>query len=281
MNKAESSSVKCKQSNNTGLPKIFINKLGIVSHDYRNIESNGYRDFSFFFNEVISYLDDNKCDSILFSLYTIVQRDSFNVINYLESLKNIKTIFIEEFSDDGGIRDVTRNVVYYKTSEGWEEYELFQKFPKLQYTKTFRYNIISPFIEEVKNERIFGNCTVLLCGESNIVKAEKENYKFKKIGDVYGYLHAVPDSVRVIINPIHDKMIRYEMKEKRKFLSENDRWVVSVWNKGKEDKNGTEKDGVGPAWTIFHDGKEVLIDIVCTIPSESKIEIGILDIHNA
>jgi len=46
--------------------------------------------------------------------------------------------------------------------------------------------------------------------------------------------------------------------------------LVNVWNKGKEDINGVGKDGVGPAWTILHNGKEVPIDITCTIPSKSK-----------
>jgi len=280
MNKAQPSSVNGKLSNSIEPPKIYINKLGIVSHDYRIIENNGFKDFSYAFEETLSFLDDNECDSILFSLYTIIKRDSFKITNHLSDLENINTIFVEEFVGDGEDRDVIKNIIYYKTSSGWKEYELFQKFPKLQYTTKFRDSVISPFIDEVKNERIFGNCTVLLCGESNIVKAEKENYKLKRIGDTYGYLKVVSDNVRIIINPIHDKMIRYEMKEKRKFLSENDRWVVSVWNKGKEDKNGTEKDGVGPAWSIFHNGKEVLIDTIFTIPSKSKIEIGILDIKN-
>jgi hypothetical protein len=73
-------------------------------------------------------------------------------------------------------------------------------------------------------------------------------------------------------------MTRFEMKLKRQFLSEKGRWVISVWNKGKEDKNARVKDGSGPAWTVFHNGVSNDVDL---LPNALGIEIGILDVEKA
>jgi hypothetical protein len=64
------------------------------------------------------------------------------------------------------------------------------------------------------------------------------------------------------------------MTWKRRFLSENGRWTVSVWNKGKTDKGGRAVDGGGPAWTVYHDGGPVAVQ---PVPNTLGIEIGILD----
>ena len=112
---------------------------------------------------------------------------------------------------------------------------------------------IEDFRKEVKEKRIFGNFAVLLCGETNIVKYNKDD---KKIGDPDNYLPLLNDEIKVILNPIHDRMIRPEMKPKRKYLSKNQRLVVSVWNKGRSDKNGKVKNYKTPDWTVFYNGME-------------------------
>ena len=76
-------------------------------------------------------------------------------------------------------------------------------------------------------------------------------------------------NVNVILNPIHDRMTRYEMKLKRAFLSENGKWVISVWNKGRKNINGQTRDGKNPAWTVFYDGKELDIE---PIPNNLDVE---------
>ncbi len=257
---------------------INICKLGIVSHDYRYKEQNGYRDLSHTFKNILSCLDDRGCDSILFSLFTIVKRKSFDAIQILNGLKNIKAVFVEEFTD-GYERNAGEYVVYFKGSNKWKEYRVTQKFGTLEYTKAFENAVIEPFKKEVKEQRLFGNCTVLLCGETNIVKYSKAT---KKIDDKFGLLNLLPKQIEVILNPIHDRMTRFEMKLKRIFLSKNNRWVVSVWNRGKSDKNGKVKDGINPAWTVFYNGEERhIIPIKCHLPTRTNIEIGILELQNA
>jgi hypothetical protein len=75
-------------------------------------------------------------------------------------------------------------------------------------------------------------------------------------------------------------MTRFEMKRKRQFLSRKNRWVVSVWNKGKTFGDGKVRDGNGPAWTVFRNGEEKEVDVPL-IPNELEVEMGILDIGPA
>ncbi|RLD40440.1 MAG: hypothetical protein DRI89_12030 [Bacteroidetes bacterium] len=254
---------------------LKISKIGIVARDYR--ELNGNSDFSKNIIEILDYLDSKGCDSVLFSLFTLLENNSLK-IETLEKFKNIKTVFVEEFEFKEGERDVSGYKVYNNHENKWRINKFTQKFGTLRYTKGFYKEVINPFIEEVKEDRIMGNCVVLLCGETNIVKYSK---KTKKIEDTYDFMKQIPSTTKIILNPIHDKMTRFEMKLKRQFLSMNDRIVVSVWNKGKTFTNGQTRDGVNPPWTVYLNGEEIMINkenIDFQNNNTSKIDVGILDI---
>lgn len=255
-------------------PNLKISKIGIVARDYR--ESNGNSDFSKSIIEILEYLDSKGCDSVLFSLFTLLEKNSLK-IEKLEKYKNIKSVFIEEFEFNGRVRDVTVYKVYNKHANKWRINEFTQKFGTLEYTKKFNREVITPFIEEVKEDRIMGNCVVLLCGETNIVKYSK---KTKKIEDTFDFIKQIPSTTEIILNPIHDKMTRFEMKLKRQFLSMNNRIVVSVWNKGKTFSNGQTRDGINSPWTVYINGEEVLVkkENIEFQNNTSKIDIGILNI---
>ena len=278
-NKSEHSNPKSVKSIN--FPNsISIKKVGIISRDYRKEDKNKFRDFSYTFKSILLLLNQQGCDSAIFSLFTLIKRKSFDAKQTLNKMEinNIKTIFIEEFID-GNEREAGEYVVYFKDKNIWKEYRLIQKFGTLKYTKSFKDTVIKPFKAEVKAQRLLGNCTVLLCGETNIVKYSKAS---KKIEDKFNFLRILNKDTNIILNPIHDRMTRFEMKLKRQYLSKNKRWVISVWSKGKSDKNGKIKDGEKPAWTIFYNGKEKNIKpIVCSISNQINLEIGILDLNNA
>jgi len=256
---------------------INIKKIGMVSRDYRKKDENGFRDFSYTFNNVLLHLNEQDCDSVIFSMYTLVKRKSFDVIENLNQLEinNIKAVFIAEFKD-GSERQSGDYVVYFKDKDGWQEHRLIQKFASLKYTQSFKNKIIEPFKVEVKNQRLLGNCTVLLSGESNIVKFSQAN---ERVEDQFEYLDVLNKDIKIILNPVHERMMRHEIKLKRSFLSEHGRWVISVWNKGKADKNGKVKNGKNPAWTVFYNGKEKQIKpIINNFSTQLNIEIGVIDL---
>ena len=232
--------------------------------------AGGNSDFSHAMPKVLKLLDERGCDTVLFSLFSIVPRDSFRILAVLKKLElyNIKTVFLEEFQD-GETRMAGQFIVYHLTDLRWDEYRFCQKFGTLT---GMGQTEINDFVQKEMQKRILGNCCVLLCGETNGVKYSPKD---RQINDTYGLREAIPDESRVILNPIHDRMTRFEMKLKRRFLSENGRWVISVWNKGGKDKNGRTKDGTKPAWTAFYNGNEIEVDLIQNLHG---VEIGILDI---
>jgi len=256
------------------VPNLKISKIGIIARDYR--ELNGNSDFSKNIIEILEYLDSKGCDSVLFSLFTLLEKNSLK-IETLEKFKNIKSVFVEEFEFEEKERVVKVYKVYNKHSNKWVINKFKQMFGTLKYTKKFIRDKINPFIEKVKEERIMGNCVVLLCGETNIVKYSK---KTKKIEDTFDFIKQIPSTTKIILNPIHDKMTRFEMRLKRKFLSKGDRIVVSVWNKGKTFSKGQTRDGINPPWTVYLNEEEILInkENINLKNNTSKIDIGILDV---
>jgi hypothetical protein len=233
-------------------------------------------------------LDSEGCDAALFSLFSIIPRKSFKPSAAFNGLRNVKAIFLEEFQD-GKDRKPGRYVIYYRSTSGWKEYEFFQVFGALTrlrkaniagFERKKGQSIVETFMQNfVRNElpkRILGNCCVLLCGETNGVKYSRAD---KKIHDKFELRKSIPQDVNVILNPIHDRMTRFEMELKRKFLSENQRYVISVWNRGKQDKDGKVRDGNSPAWTVYYNRKKIEIEKIDHPISD--VEIGILDIKKA
>ena len=249
-------------------PCLTVAKVGIVSRDYRHRYENGFRDFSHMLPRVLALLDEKGCDTVLFSLFSIIARSPFRFSIHTRHLRHIKSVLYEEFTD-GSKRKVKRFVVFCRSADRWKEYPLEQRFGSLKDKKEAE---ILDFVDKELPQRILGNCCILLCGESNGVKYSRSD---KSVHDVFGLRRAIPKQASIILNPIHDRMTRFEMAKKREFLSRNGRWVISVWNKGKEGKNGKTRDGRLPAWTVFHNGVAKEIE---SIPNRLGLEIGILDV---
>jgi hypothetical protein len=259
-------------------PKLSLKKIGIVARDYGCKFPNGRRDFSDVFPDVLKLLDGKGCDAVLFSLFSIISRKSFDLHKEIDRvrLKKIKAVFLEEFHDypkrrlQSKQRETKRFVILYRSNGQWIDYELEQSFGTLPNLAKLR-SFIS---DEIPKKRSLGNCCVLLCGEINGVIALNHT----NVVDRFGLRAAIPKTSNIILNPSHDLMFRPEMKKKRKYFSRKSRWMISVWNKGKKDKRGKTRDGSSPAWTIFHDGIEKEIEY---LPTELGVEIGILNCKRA
>ncbi|SHN51940.1 hypothetical protein [Desulfovibrio litoralis] len=245
-----------------------IKKVALVARDYNIRYPNGYRDFSHTIKDTLLFLDNLQCDTILFSLYSIIPKNNHILIAELASLTNVKMICLEEFKDFPKRRKPENSIIYYN-NDGWKEYRFKQKLAKIS-TKA-QVEQAKRYAEKELPFRIFGNCCVLICGETNIVKYDK---KSKTIVDYYGLERAIPPNINIILNPIHDKMTRFEMVLKRAFLSQNGRTVLSVWNKGKIDRNGMKKDGIKPPWTVYKNGSLINIE---EIPNDMGLNIGVVD----
>ena len=280
MTNQQNSSLPRDIENNAKQPHFNIHKIGIVARNYNTIN-----DFSNLLPQILKELDNEGCDAALFSLYTIVPRDDLR--DAFKELKNIKAVFLEKFrfgvsgqKIEGHFMDSSPTAegyfVYYHTSSGWQKYHFYQEFGSRRRDRHGKKTDVGKFIKQEFPKRFLGNCCILLCGETNGVTYSQSK---KKVDDKFKLRKAIPENVKIILNPIHDRMTRHEMPKKRNFLSANNRWVISVWNKGKRDKNGKVKNETGPAWDIYHNGKQYPkpIDIL----QRDGVEIGILDIGKA
>lgn len=246
-----------------------------MSRDYRIREPNGFRDFSHLLGDILKRLDDEQCDGVLFSLYSIDASQHLDILSLMTDLRHIGAVFLEEFLDETN-RIALANDTYIRTGGHWIRRRVTQKFATLVYTKKFERETLTPFIDEARSARTLGNCTLLLCGESNVVRYSKHT---KAVDDRHGYVSNLPQGVDLILNPVHDKMTRFEMQMKRRFLSSHGRTVVSVWNKGKVSSSGRSRDGKGPPWAAFHDGQAVPIrSLERGLGVEQNTMLGILDI---
>jgi hypothetical protein len=299
MSQTKKNDAPCLSSKMGKAPRLKARRVGIVSRDYRQ-KFGGKMDFSSVLKGVLELLDKKKCDTVLFSLWTIIRGYPVKKLLNTMDLNHIKAVLYEEF--DMGTKSTaakkqkkfpaqpgsTCYVVCYRQIDEWREYKLKQALGSLNASKVDREaaekagktvkDWMDAKIDCLKNDmprRMLGNCCVLLCGETNSVKYTK---KSKSVRDDFGIRKSLRKEVRVILNPIHDRMTRFEMKLKRRFLSHDDRWVVSVWNKGKEDKNGRVRDGDDPAWTIFRNGGKKEIVVTPINNHQMNLEIGVLEI---
>jgi hypothetical protein len=250
--------------------ELKVQRIGLVARDYNHLCANGYKDFSHALKPTLEYLDRALCDTVLFSLFSIIPRRGFNMFANLH-LSHVKAIFFEKFTTaDDGSRLAGDYIVAVNAPSGWHQYVVRQAFGALSKKSVAD---IHHFVQhEFSTRRIFGNCCLVICGESNAVKYVPA---FKHVADKFGLREAIPQSVSIVLNPVHDRMTRFEMMKKRQFLSERNRWVISVWNKGKVNRLGQTRDGKSPPWTVFHDGKLVTAS---AIPNDWNVEIGILDV---
>ena len=265
---------------------INIHKIGIVARDYNITFPNGYRDYSHVWAEVLALLDNEGCDAVLFSLYTLIPRLDFDPAAAVQCLKVAKLVCIEEYIDtppDG--RNAGECVVYCRERLDWREYRVKQAFGRINTPAMMKK--AQGFAENELPKRIFGNCALIVCGEVNTGRYNKRVARlaggYKRLGvdsvnDIFGVRAALPPETQIILNAGHDRTSRFEMPLKRRFFSEGRRLVVTVWNKGKRDIHGKIKDGFGPAWSAYFDGEAVP---VTALPNDLGVDIGILTLGEA
>ena len=254
-----------------------ISKVGLVSRNFT------VKDFSQSMHHILSYLDEQECDVALFSLYSFEVRNG-NPIDFFPKPVHIKMIVLELFDYIKTEERVVKHCsVFIKEKSTWvEKKQLHQRFGRVNWNvrksnEKGKYGTdgVRDFIgNELKERKFLSNIGVLLCGEINAAKYSKTS---KAINDIMGLQQAVEHhGMQIILNPGHDRMTRFEMPLKRQHLSQNNRWVLSVWNKG-----GGKPIGKSPAWEVWHNGDKVNITDIADPQQFKDIEIGVVDLFKS
>jgi hypothetical protein len=220
-------------------PAARIRKIALVAHDYTVPDCRGFYDYSEHFARINRMCDDQGCDTILYALFT------------WDSASPVARTHASVF---GGLEHVQRVLVEVgEPTDSFDHVEVWQRGQKEPLVARQRFATSSSptgdkqrFLDDLPARKI-ADALVVLCGESNIVSLKRAS---KTIEDGFGFSARLRElKTRVILNPIHDYMTRYEMREKRRYCSLEGRTVLSVWNRGRG------KESWLP-WTVFHDGEE-------------------------
>jgi len=240
-----------------------MKRIAVVSHNYNLLNRYGHHDFAEHVVQTNRICDAEGCDTILYSLFTWdekspVQRDYKTLFG---GLKNTKCIFLEV-----GNKKSAQKIVEIWLKDGNKPRLIQQKFAKSSQPLEFK----REFIRDI-NTRVVRNGIIVVCGESNIANYVPKEGNFR---DPFGFNDILKSlGTKVILNPLHDYMTRYEMKKKRAYYSLEGRTVVTVWNQGKK------KGEARIPWTVFRNGKDLtenVKEVHHDITTRQDIRIGIV-----
>lgn len=111
---------------------------------------------------------------------------------------------------------------------------------------------------------------MLACGEANIVSTQRGS---SDITDPMGFMANLDDK-RLILNPTHTRMKRWEMARKRQQFSIGGRTVVSVWNPDNKDPR------TALPWQAYRNGAAIS-DRIEQVPMPShSIYMGVLELQD-
>jgi len=241
-------------------------KIGLVSRNYQVTN-----DFSEYMPKLIDIADKNNCDTLIYSMWSLddsIKKVTKNQV--FQNSKNIKRVILETGNFD--LMSDLKTEIWFKDKN--EPRIIFQRFAKAREEEYKKELIVERFFE-----RIIEDCFILLCGETNIIKYKQ---KLKRLDDKYHLIDIFEQfEINFIFNPVHDYMIRHEMKKKRAFLSLNNRYVISIWNTGKISSTGKKIAEAKIPWTVFFNGQDVtgrVDEISPVISGNHDIRFGILPV---
>lgn len=247
-----------------------VEKIALVSHDYNKLDADGLWDYSATARQIIEVCDGEGCDTVLFSLYTWDARSRVNRSHetLLAGLTSVRRVILEfghlsAHSDEPGLADLS--------VETWLRGRPLPVIHRQRFaTSQDRAGAAGQLLREAGGRHI-GSAFLMICGESNIVSLRRSDGG--AIDDPCGFNRRLSElGIKVILNPVHDYMRRYEMKEKRRYFSTDRRVVVSVWNRGR----GSESS---QPWTAFYDGRDcthLINEIRSPVAERPDIRVGVL-----
>ena len=218
--------------------------------------------FDPFLGDVCKLADDERCDTIVYSLWSHDERHMgrLDERRLFGATTGVKTIFLETAGANGEFR-----------------VEVWRKGSSTPHRFAQRLRTSTEGVEEKRAlmnglpSRIFGSTLFLVCGEANIVSTQRNS---SALTDPFGFMKwlATADP-KLILNPTHDYMRRPEMKRKRAVYSRGGRTVLSVWNRGYKPPEASKP------WQAFVDGKEVTDrDREAPFPRTTEIRVGVVDV---
>jgi hypothetical protein len=193
-------------------------------------------------NLVVDIINQSNADLILFSGYTLGLEEHVLMLKKRIVNKRITSVF--ELKGDGGGYENNRQ---YLLSNGLVKklrtHQLFAESNEIKNNK----KLAEGFIDELIRTRHFevngAKVLLLLCGENNILKNKQNEgnkvvFRFNEDKQLTKRFNDIIKQTQIVLNPIHTPMGNQgKMHERRKWLSENNRYYFSASNTKKTNKN--------------------------------------------
>lgn len=243
---------------------VAFRRVALVSHDYNVPDARGLFDYSEHFGRINKVCDDLACDTVLYALYTWDSRSPIlrTHDSVFSGLQHVQRIVLEI-----GLPPDSADSLEVWIRGRLQPIRMLQRFATSQSPTSDKQR----FMDDLGARQI-GPALLMICGETNIASTVRGSNEFY---DPFGFTNQLRNrNVELVLNPIHDYMRRHEMREKRRFYSQQARTVLSVWNKGK----GSE---ASLPWTVFHNGHEKtdrVSEQSDPIPERPDIRIGTIDL---
>jgi len=199
---------------------LFPSRLGLVARDRtldrnRASETNGRWEFGPHLRRILAALNEEGCDTILFSPWT-VKKIAHKAVFPASTAHNAVVL---------GVADGSKGeILHVWVRSNSVPVQVEQTFSR----SSDKAGLKEAFVQDLST-RIWGDTVLIVCGESNILSIPRGTQSAKDPHHVLAVLDQ--RGVRIILNPIHTYMRRFEMPLKRRALSRG-RLVVSVWNRG-------------------------------------------------
>lgn len=253
---------------------LFLRRVALVSHDYNRTDGRGLWDYSEVFQQVNQCCDEQGCDTILYALHTWDRRspntkDHDSIFRHLQNVQRVILEVGELYSDP------TR----WAGNQSMEVWHREQRTPGLAwqwFASTSDMGGNQALVEGLFGDlvrRQIGDTVLVICGENGVISSGSltNQQRFRSHLDQAG--------VKVILNPIHDRMRPYRGHDyfhtRMTLGSQSNRIAVSVWNLG---KNKTE-----PApWALYQnriERTELVREVRSPIRTRSDLRIGIVDLR--
>jgi hypothetical protein len=219
------------------------------------------------FSGIAQLCDQAGCDTILYALFShseykhgaLKRQDLFG-----RQPKNLQWIILEVSRDKSKHDNIT--LVWERTQS--KPHTLVQRLAR-GHDEKGKHALMKDL-----SGRTFGSTMLLLCGEVGIINTQRGS---NEIADKHGFLETLHEKgIQVILNPGHTFIRRHEVPKKREALSEDNRWLLSVWNRGWHERGPQGK----VPWQVFYGGHEAH---VTELPHElgADIRIGIVELSPA
>ncbi|MCK4659203.1 MAG: hypothetical protein KAV82_06735 [Phycisphaerae bacterium] len=251
--------------------KTKVAKIAVVSHNYDVLDSKGRWDYSEDVSQINNICDQYGCDTIMYALYTwdTSSRIPRTHEAIFENLQNVKRILMEVGRLSAEDEDQYNLRLEFWTRDEEQPVTFGQVFGKATQVAKCGDTLVSSL-----EERRVADTMPIICGETNIVSI---SHKTKRASDPFHVRHHLAKlGVSVVLNPIHDRMSRWEMPMKRAFLSRPDRTVVSVWNAGEKKPKRSRLP-----WSVFDCGRnctDAIEEVPEPISDRPDIRIGLLNL---